>query len=958
MTRAKDVVEMPKDSMFGISVQTWGTQSRSSNGLINFADQQLFGGNVGHASINMTLPITSTTKEWLEKYCFKYTYEDYTLNQNSNATYEEYVQNVEKIIPVSIKTQTTRAAKYDSSGQIIATHEKAYEQAFFDVDWSWWPKVLHNTDSDMYSEREGKHFEYDEEWQEYLQPEQRVHRGELGSRKMTYAPTAIIHQRDIPSSELERITKTFNMEQIREKLKTVTLLYSKIQGLTDSKISPTIELMFKNLGMDVKQIIEETKEHEIDLADLDNLKEYLNSQLSEIKNDLQDKLDTAEQGVDPRADLLKVQDVLIDIEHQLRDAQKNRASVEKAIDSIDTLHNLFKSSESIPYTVEIDELLSSLPFIKDKIQLEKGSLSPKSIENLIDHIDELKEELFVKQKRLNDEDLNLIKKYEQLCLEYADDRGRLEDALYDESIDEEDVRIAKEKIGANDPEIEKLVRIQEQLRGYKETGLSLTSELEDSLTISVSQWRAKLDSPCQVIPKSAVDAIMGKQEQHRDELAKQIVSLRSEEENLQGELKKIEVEFKKTEEEFEKIKVFSQFYTENASAYSVIGVPPDHQISLPLAVNGNRGLQPEAMLKKMNELATSEKGFDLHTHNCSLTTIEVLSAGTEHDHYLNTIMEKRALGFFGTPQQVLENAKLAKTAISENQHDNFLSPLTNFSPLDRSIGYAMKTYMDPNASKTMHNTGLALAALVGVAKLPGMLINSVVAPKEKLDDLLYNINVVKQRNSTGLKIGTAIAAIPALTILAPCAAIQKGLQVTGSIIAKPFQFVTNWFKEKPVNEDEITVPVGSEPQSSNNNDSSYTSTMLAALLNSKIKSKIDENSIHIEYQESPQKLIEEFESKLQENPQKIIVLSPQAYDSVINFISICQDDALKQRFYDCCNQSIVRGQKFAPKGINEIDQLVQAPIVEPEKAELQHAQEAGNDSIEEDIHVISASNKL
>lgn len=34
----------------------------------------------------------------------------------------------------------------------------------------------------------------------------------------------------------------------------------------------------------------------------------------------------------------------------------------------------------------------------------------------------------------------------------------------------------------------------------------------------------------------------------------------------------------------------------------VIGLPPHHQVSLPLAVNGKRGLHPEAMLKKMHEL--------------------------------------------------------------------------------------------------------------------------------------------------------------------------------------------------------------------------------------------------------------------------------------------------------------------------------------------------------------------
>lgn len=53
----------------------------------------------------------------------------------------------------------------------------------------------------------------------------------------------------------------------------------------------------------------------------------------------------------------------------------------------------------------------------------------------------------------------------------------------------------------------------------------------------------------------------------------------------------------------------------------------------------------------------------------------------------------------------------------------------------------------------------------------------------------------------------------------------------------------------------------------------------------------------------------------------------------MKFILTCKDDALKQRFYDCCNQSVARGQKFAPKGRDEIDQLIQEVIPELTKIE-------------------------
>ncbi|KTD63469.1 SidG protein, substrate of the Dot/Icm system [Legionella santicrucis] len=368
-----------------------------------------------------------------------------------------------------------------------------------------------------------------------------------------------------------------------------------------------------------------------------------------------------------------------------------------------------------------------------------------------------------------------------------------------------------------------------------------------------------------------------------------------------------------------KVKEFSEFYSKNASAYMVIGLPPTHDVKLPLAINGKRGLNPIAMLQKMRELASPEaKGFDLQTNNCSLTSIEVLTAGAAHDPLLHSIMSERALGFFGTPQQVLENAQLARTTISENKHSNFLTPLITAKPLDKAMGYAMGIYMDPQASKAKRNAALALAALVGIAKLPGIILSTLVNPKEKFNDLIHNINLVYERNSTGLKVGVTLLAAPILLVLTPLAAIQKGIEVIGSVIAKPFKLIANLFKQKPSSTDEITVPIGDSTENMENRSN----TILAELLNKKIKSKIDENTITIDYQESPEKLIIDFESKLKENPEKVAVLSEKAHNSVIKFIATCKDEELKNRFLDCCNQSLNRSNKFAPKTKDEINEMV------------------------------------
>ncbi|HAT8105457.1 TPA: protein SidG, partial [Legionella pneumophila] len=554
MSRSKDEILKVNNSLFGITVQTWGTNDQPSNGMMNFADQQFFGGDVGHASINMKLPVTDKTKEWIEKYCYSQTYDQFKqVKGNEDKTYEEYLKTAKRLIPVELKTQVTRKAQYDSNGNLVATHEKAYEQTYFDIDWSWWPGRLQNTEDDMVWEREGKHVEYVEKWKEYLQPEQRVHRGKLGSRKMDYAPTAIIHQRDIPTSELERITRDHKIHTIEEKLNVVKLLQSKIDEMPHTKMSPSMELMFKNLGINVEKLLDETKDNGVDPTNLEAMREYLTNRLTERKLELETELSEAKKEIDSAQIKSKVEDVYYDFEYKLNQVRKKMEEIDTQLEKMDSLLQKLEgnTSESLPYTAEIDELLSALPFLKEDLKLENGTLSPKSIDNLIIHIDELKNELAIKKEKKNERDLNLIKKYEELCEQYKDDEEGLEGALWEEGIDVEDVDSAKKNMSKPDPEIQKLTDLQEQLRSHKESGVKLSSELEETLNSSVRMWKTKIDSPCQIISESSVKALISKINSTRPELAKEREQLPAQEETLRQEAKK-------AEEELFKIQEFSQ----------------------------------------------------------------------------------------------------------------------------------------------------------------------------------------------------------------------------------------------------------------------------------------------------------------------------------------------------------------------------------------------------------------
>ena len=98
MPLSKDIDSMFNNALFGATLHTWGTKSRSSNGMINFLDYQFFGGDVGHASISMKLPINDTSRQWIETYCCRQTYQEFVSGAKKTTTYEEFLDKVEKRI--------------------------------------------------------------------------------------------------------------------------------------------------------------------------------------------------------------------------------------------------------------------------------------------------------------------------------------------------------------------------------------------------------------------------------------------------------------------------------------------------------------------------------------------------------------------------------------------------------------------------------------------------------------------------------------------------------------------------------------------------------------------------------------------------------------------------------------------------------------------------------------------
>jgi len=181
---------------------------------------------------------------------------------------------------------------------------------------------------------------------------------------------------------------------------------------------------------------------------------------------------------------------------------------------------------------------------------------------------------------------------------------------------------------------------------------------------------------------------------------------------LQQQQEVLTTQIKKAEGDLRYFEEFETFFEENSSAYSTLGRAPHHSVSLPLQTTTSRGLSAPEMLKKMHDLIEDPEKFNLYRKNCSLTSMEVLKAGAKHDAYLLQVMDTPALGFFGTPQQVLTNAQNARAGIDQQKTNTLLTTLNPDHYFNKVLGYGISLYMQKDSSKLQQAAGIT----IGIAK--------------------------------------------------------------------------------------------------------------------------------------------------------------------------------------------------------------------------------------------------
>ncbi|WP_115707363.1 hypothetical protein [Legionella sainthelensi] len=122
-----------------VKINTWGTKEKSTNGLDNAVAQEFFGGNVGHASIEMTLPPTEETQKLIETYCMAETFAEWQSKKpekRKSSTFAEYMDKVEHKIPVRLVETQIAQSTLNKEGKLTVGNKKTYEPVY-KIDFSY-----------------------------------------------------------------------------------------------------------------------------------------------------------------------------------------------------------------------------------------------------------------------------------------------------------------------------------------------------------------------------------------------------------------------------------------------------------------------------------------------------------------------------------------------------------------------------------------------------------------------------------------------------------------------------------------------------------------------------------------------------------------------------------------------------------------------------------------------------
>ncbi len=210
-------VEAPqsRSTVCGVRVSTFGSRNKDTSGIMHEVDTQLWGGNVGHATLTLTIPASDENKELIRKYCI-----------DANIPYEK-----QKIVT------------YRQTGPGAQDKEIAHDEEVYIINWSWWPgsdgghELVRALNIDGLSERRAVHREWAPQFRPLFAPETRTHPGMIGRTHMTYGTTGIVHGRGLSDDERKIIELKSLVPIQKQNNESCSVLIEKLKTLLSCKLS-------------------------------------------------------------------------------------------------------------------------------------------------------------------------------------------------------------------------------------------------------------------------------------------------------------------------------------------------------------------------------------------------------------------------------------------------------------------------------------------------------------------------------------------------------------------------------------------------------------------------------------------------------------------------------------------------------------------------------------------------
>jgi|GEM_PF-5907639 len=317
---------MPTSDIKGSSVTlyTWGTHLDGGNGMAHFLDASFFGGNVGHAAIEITLPANAKTEQLIQQYCLK---------------------DNKKVIPFERTTQNA----IDESLQVK-------KQDVYKIYFSWWPgkengfDLRKNINTDNEHERIGVDAGKIDSRYDLPPREQRTYHGPLGSRTVNLANKEIAHLTSLTPDQKALIKIQRQLNESNDKLEALVILEKKLS--TDKPLKVEGSLLSLLQQLDHWQ------------ANVKNVNTLGKEDIEELKIDLQDK----------KQAIAELQDILMTKRDILKETMQLEGN-EKIKNEITTLSTL-PENERLLLQEKYDKRFSAQAWIQYELEEVTRDLVP------------------------------------------------------------------------------------------------------------------------------------------------------------------------------------------------------------------------------------------------------------------------------------------------------------------------------------------------------------------------------------------------------------------------------------------------------------------------------------------------------------------------------------------------------------------------------------------------------